>query len=224
MRLVWLGDIPVILIGPSGHELGLAEKFLKRTGPGVHSLAWEITDMWALEHRLRDRDIGITGVSVEGRHFFMHPRDTHGLLIEWCDGPMGAPPAPTGTGVVSVESLAWVSGVVADAEETASFLGELAVVKPTSGLAAGPAEQERTIDLEIGPITVRLVTPTSPDSRYSPMIERGGRWGNAAFRVADLDVTLDALAGAGIATLDRDGSHAVTDPASTLGVTFEWVS
>ncbi|HEX5587489.1 MAG TPA: hypothetical protein VFZ17_09285, partial [Acidimicrobiia bacterium] len=222
--LVWLGDIPVILIGPSGHELGLAEKFLKRYGPGVHSLAWEITDMWALEHRLRDRDIGITGVSVEGRHFFMHPRDTHGLLIEWCDGPMGAPPKPTGAGVVSVESLAWVSGVVADADETAAFLGELAVVKPASDLPAGVADQERTVDLEIGPIAVRLVTPTSPDSRYAPMIERGARWGNAAFRVADLDATLDALAGAGIPTLARDGAHAVTDPASTLGITFEWAS
>jgi hypothetical protein len=116
MRLVWLGDIPVILIGPSGHELGLAEKFLKRTGPvctrsrGDHRHVGARAPAARLRHRHHGRE-------RRGAALLHAPRDTHGLLIEWCDGPMGAPPAPTGTGVVSVESLAWVSGVVADAEE-----------------------------------------------------------------------------------------------------------
>jgi hypothetical protein len=226
MRLLWLGGVPIVLLGPVPGADGadLAGKFITRFGPGVHSLAWEITDMWALEHRLRDRGISITGVSVEGRHFFMHPRDTHGLLIEWCDGLMGAAPAPA-SGVVSVTGLSWVTGVVADADATAAFLGELAVTSsPASPRAAGDPALERTRDVIIGPVTVRLVTPTSPDSRYHAVLERGARWASAAFAVDDLDRALDALDAAGIPTVARDDDRAWTDPAATLGIPFEWTN
>jgi catechol 2,3-dioxygenase-like lactoylglutathione lyase family enzyme len=223
MRLVWLGGAPIVLLGPAGGG-GPASRFLERYGqPGVHSLAWEIDDMWALEHRLRERGIGITGVSIEGRHFFMHPRDTHGVLIEWTDGLMGTAPAG-GTGAISVSSLAWVTAVVADADATGAFLSEIASVVAAPDKPVGSPDDEHTVDLAIGSTTVRLVSPLTPKSRYTAAIERGPRWASAAFAVDDLDAALRELDAAGIPTIEREGDRAFTDPAATLGLAFEWVS
>ena len=223
MQMVWFAGIPLVLLGAVDGG-GLAAKFIERYGSGgVQSLAWEIEDNWAMEHRLRQRGIQITGVSVEGRHFFMHPRDTHGLLIEWCDGKIGA--APTGAGgIVDAQSLAWVTGVVADADAAADFLAELATLERVEGLPAGPPEQEHTVDLAIGPVLARLVTPRSPASRYAAALERGARWLTPAFSVGDLDTALGKLEAAGIPTIEREGNRAWTDPAATLGIAFEWTA
>ena len=71
---------------------------------------------------------------------------------------------------------------------------------------------------------MRLVTPLTPKSRYTAAIERGPRWASATFAVDDLDAALGQLDAAGIATTEREGDRAFTDPAATLGIAFEWTS
>src|ERR1700712_5152268 len=87
MQMLDLAGYPLLLM--SG---GAGGSFLERKGPGVQSFAWEIDDNWSAEHFVRDQGIKIAQVSLGGRFFFMHPRDTHGVLIEWCAPPRNAPP------------------------------------------------------------------------------------------------------------------------------------
>jgi hypothetical protein len=220
-KLQWVGGYPVILLGG-----GLVSRFLERQGPGVQSWAWEVDDNWAVEHLVRDRDIDVISVNILGRFFFMHPSQTDGLLMEWCDGKMPRDPRATepGKGVVEVKEMAWVTGVVADADATAEWLSGLAETTPVETNAKGPEDLERTIDLQVGDITVRLVTPRSPESRYAAFLEKGPRVHSFAIRVPDLDAALATLAEEGIPTVYREGALASTDPASTLGLRIDWTA
>jgi catechol 2,3-dioxygenase-like lactoylglutathione lyase family enzyme len=227
-RMVWHGGLPLIFLGAATPD-GPVGRFIARWGCGLHSVAWEIDDMWTTEHLLRQRDIRITGVNVPGRHFFMHPADTDGVLIEWTDtsiagDPRRGHPVPVdGDGVVGgVRSLAWITAVVADADATAERLAALAAAEPVTGNPAASEAVERTVDVRIGDVTVRLVTPRSDASRYWPELERGPRLWSYAVGVPDLDVALAGLAGEGVKVLDRVDGIAWTDPATTLGVPIEW--
>ena len=83
-QMFWQAGCPLLFLAPLGNA-GYVHQHLSRWGPGVHSLAWEIDDMWSADARLRERDLRITGVNIPGRHFFLHPRDTDGVLIEFTD-------------------------------------------------------------------------------------------------------------------------------------------
>ena len=217
--LLWVGGYPFILL--SG---GAVARFLERHGPGVQSFAWEVDDNWEVEHIVRDRGIDVISVNMAGRFFFMHPRHTHGLLMEWCDGrmPRDSLPPTAGGGVVDISGLAWASGVVADADATADWMAGLMETKVVEDNPAGPAELERTVDLLVGDITIRLITPISPDSRYAAALQSGPGVCSFALRVADLDAALSALDREGVKTAYRTEGLAATDPATTLGLRLEW--
>ncbi len=227
-QMLWHGGLPLILLGVATPD-GPVGRFMARWGAGLHSVAWEIDDMWTVEHLLRQRDIRITGVNVPGRHFFMHPADTDGVLMEWTDTTIngdprrGLPrPAETGGVVGGVRGIGWVTAVVADADATAARLVDLAAAEEVTGNPAADAAVERTIDVGVGDVTLRLITPRSDASRHVSVLERGPRLWSYAVRVPDLDAAIDGLAGEGIKVVDRDGPIAWTDPATTLGVPIEW--
>jgi hypothetical protein len=184
--------------------------------------------MWTVEHVLDQAGYHITGVNIPGRHFFMHPRDTDGVLLEWTDTSIGGDPRRgnpdpgEGGGVVDVTGIAWVTAVVADADATAARLTEMAAATPVTGNPTGDPAAERTIDLAVHDVTVRLVTPRSDASRFHPVLERAPRLWSYTARVPDLDAALAALESDGIKTLGRQGAVAWTDPATTLGVPMEW--
>jgi hypothetical protein len=218
-RILWVGGYPVILL--SG---GAVATYLQRHGPGVQSFAWEVDDNWEVEHIVRDHGIDVISVNIGGRFFFMHPRNTHGVLMEWCDGRMPRDPAvmEPGPAVVDVSGLAWASAVVADADVTAAWMADLMDTAVVEGNAKGPDDLERTIDLAIGDITIRLITPRSPESRYAAALDRGPGVHSFAVRVPDLDAALDALEAEGVAATYRWGALAGTDPRSTLGLRIDW--
>ncbi len=225
ISLFRVGGYPFILLA-KGVPGGPVANFLGRYGPGVHSLAWEVEDMWTVQNLLIEDGIRIGAVNIPGRHFFMHPKDTHGVLMEWTDdtfGPNGKQ-ADEGGGLVDADDLAWVSAVVTDAEATAAFLADLCDATPVEGNARGPAGRELTIDLRIGDITLRLITPQSAESPYAATLERGPRLTTFALRVADLDAAVDALAGVGVPTVRREDGLAATDPAATFGIPMEWTA
>ncbi|HEX4244901.1 MAG TPA: VOC family protein, partial [Acidimicrobiales bacterium] len=188
-------------------------------------LAWEVEDMWSAQNLLMERGIGIGAVNIPGRHFFMHPRDTHGVLMEWTDDSFGGNErrADEGGGSVDIQGLAWVTAVVADAESTATFLTDLADARPVSGNPRGPEQRERTIDLDIGDVTVRLVTPLSPESPYAGEGD-SSRLCSFALRVANLDAALTDLEAAGVPTVRNDRGIAATDPSATFGLPIEWTT
>lgn len=224
-RLFRLGGYPFILLS-KGIPGGPVAKHLQRYGPGVHSLAWEVDDMWTVQNLLGQRDIRIGAVNIPGRHFFMHPRDTHGVLMEWTDDTFGAnvKQKDEGGGAVDVDSLAWVTAVVGDAEATAVFLTDLASATLVEGNPRGPKETELTIDVRVGDVTLRLITPKTPESRFAAVLAGGPRLCSYALRVADLDACLTALGGTGAQTIYRQDGLAATDPAATFGVPTEWTA
>ncbi len=64
-------------------------RFLEKRGEGLHHLAFEVDDIHAHMQRLRER--GFDPLSDEPRPgadgkliFFLHPKQTHGVLVEFC--------------------------------------------------------------------------------------------------------------------------------------------
>jgi catechol 2,3-dioxygenase-like lactoylglutathione lyase family enzyme len=223
-RLFRLGGFPFILLS-KGAPGGPVSNFLSRWGPGVHSLAWEVKDMWTVQNLLIRSGIRIGAVNIPGRHFFMHPRDTRGVLMEWTDDSFDeAGWRDGGDGIIDVDGLAWVTAVVADATETADFLAGLCDATVVKGNAQGSSDSELTIDLNIGDMTLRLVTPRSADSRYGGVLSDAPRLSSFALRVPDLDTALKALAAEGVPTIAREGDLALTDPTATFGVPIEWTT
>lgn len=145
--------------------------------------------------------------------------DDAGIVDEWFGRVLGATPLSGRS-----KSLAWVTAAVADAEATAAFLADLAGAVPIEGNAQGPTDRELTIDVEVGDMTLRLVTPRSSESPYASVLERGPRLCSIAMRVVDLDRALKTLDAFGVPTSRRDGDLAATDPAATFGVPIEWTS
>jgi len=222
MRMLALAGQPFLLMSPTGAD-GFLAGYLKRFGPSVHSLAWEIDDLWGVEHQLELRGVRITGVSIEGRHFFMHPKDTQGLLMEWTDarvGEFGSGQPTVGAIGVPVSEVAWVAAVVEDVGATADLLAELGGAMRVEGLPVGPASIERTLDVRMGPVPIRLVTPLAEESRYS--LDRGPRWWSVGLRVPDFETALAGLEASGCAVVREEGGVAWSDPAATAGVQLQW--
>lgn len=66
------------------------QRFLDRQGEGLHHLAFEVADAEATMERLRNAGFDLLSEEPqEGaddkRIFFVHPKQTHGVLIEFCE-------------------------------------------------------------------------------------------------------------------------------------------
>ena len=224
-RMFRVGGSPFILLS-EGAPGGPVANFFTRWGPNVHSLAWEVDDMWTVQNLLIRHGIRIGAVNIPGRHFFMHPRDTRGLLMEWTDDSFGESIRRPGEGggLVDVAALAWVTAVVTDAAATAAFLEELCAAKPVGGNAQGPSDREVTVDVEIGDMTLRLINPVSADSPYSEALSAGPHLCSFALRVSNLESALSALAAEGVPAIRHEDNLAATDPVATCGVAIEWTT
>ncbi len=86
------------------------ERFLERRGEGMHHLAFEVDDIEATMAHCRDHKFtplsGMPQPGADGKQiFFLHPKDTHGLLIEFCQSvPTHLTPSliPYGDGQLAV--------------------------------------------------------------------------------------------------------------------------
>jgi catechol 2,3-dioxygenase-like lactoylglutathione lyase family enzyme len=221
-RLFRVGGYPVILLS-KGVPDGPVARFLSRWGTGVHSLAWEVGDLWTVQNLLTRSQIGIAAVNIAGRHFFMHPKDTHGVLMEWTDDSFGdnVRRRDEGGGAIDVLGVAWVTAAVTDAEQTAGFLSDLCGALVVDGNPRGPDGRELTVDVAIGDLTLRLVTPKTAESPYEPILARGPRLCALGLRVADLPGALQAAKGLGTRIREYADDLAAADPSTTFGVPIE---
>jgi catechol 2,3-dioxygenase-like lactoylglutathione lyase family enzyme len=225
LSILWLKNVPIVLLGSSDPN-GNVGRFLVSNGPGVQSLAWEIPDMWRTENLLRAAGVRIVGTDIPGRHFFMHPRDSEGLLLEYTDDKLpgdprlGAPPIDA-QGAVPVRAVAAVTAVVDDLDAAVECLRYSfdAVVEPGGDSKSGDDE---TVDTRIGDMTLRLVKPLRDASVYA------GRQGNNRYRSMVLAVdSLDQLVGRlkelGIRVARSGATSVWTEPADTLGLQLQFV-
>lgn len=81
--------------GPGGSEIELIEpttpdsslvKFLEKRGEGLHHICLEVEDIDAALQQMQERGAPVLDqqprTAAEGRAIFLHPRGTHGVLLE----------------------------------------------------------------------------------------------------------------------------------------------
>lgn len=100
-HFVWGGSAKLELLEALDDQAAVG-KFLRRRGPGLHHLAFEVDDVRAMHDRARKA--GYEPLEREPRQgadgkliFFLHPKQTAGVLIEFCQSmrpalrPMSVP-------------------------------------------------------------------------------------------------------------------------------------
>jgi len=82
--LVHLDNATVELLEPVGGA-GVIAKFLQKHGEGIHHVCYGVDDISAEIESLKANGIEILGEprpGAEGLSVFLHPRGTHGVLVE----------------------------------------------------------------------------------------------------------------------------------------------
>jgi methylmalonyl-CoA/ethylmalonyl-CoA epimerase len=191
---------------------GTIGRYVDRYGAGLHSLAWRVADLEGAEARVRERGMTVTGVNRAARHWFFHPKETYGILIELTDQQAGESrrTAPTPG---PAREIAWMTAVVTDVEGPRALFEDLFGAQPVDDLPAGPADDEATVDLAIGDVVLRLVEPRSEQSRYA------GRSG-----LHSLALRVDALDQVPLPLVERAARRGWTAPADTMGLRLEWTT
>ena len=84
------GNSTIELIAPTDEESGTA-RFLAKRGEGTHHVCYEVDDIVATLAELRDQGVDIIDQTprqgVHGLVAFVHPKATHGLMIELLQKP-----------------------------------------------------------------------------------------------------------------------------------------
>lgn len=182
--------------------------------------------MWSAQNHLMQAGIGITGVHVEGRHFFMHPRDTYGLMLELTDDRLegdrrrGLEPTGGGDGLVQVDRVEHVTAVVVDLEPVAELFALVFGVEPRAVAHDGP---ETVADFDIGDLTVRVVAPHDASSEWHGALVQGRGTLYSVTLAVDLESAPAGLAQAGIGVAREEPGALVLDPADTFGIRLELV-
>jgi methylmalonyl-CoA/ethylmalonyl-CoA epimerase len=228
MGILWAGNMPLLGLASTDPE-GTVGKYLRRNGPSVQSLAWEIEDMWRTDHRLRANGIAVTGVHIEGRHFFMHPRDTFGLLLEFTDDilphdPRQGDTAPKTTKpIIAIDGIARVTAAVPELEPVIEQFRVIFGVEPTFPTTDG-GSGDKLADFLVGDLTVRLVQPADANSSYAVSAQSGmGRLHSVALKVSDFASIDQDVQKAGLRVTAREADAVWIDPADMHGIRFELV-
>jgi methylmalonyl-CoA epimerase len=82
--MVQVGDAIVELLQPVGNK-GVMTKFLEKRGEGIHHICYEVDDINSEVASLKAKGIEIISEpkpGAEGMSVFLHPRGTHGVLVE----------------------------------------------------------------------------------------------------------------------------------------------
>ncbi len=106
-RRDWDGSHNLLHLRLAGYKLELLEpvgsggfvaRFLARRGEGFHHLAIDVDRLDALAERLEAEGVRLVGraeVAGDRKTAFIHPRDTHGVLVQlWQEPEFGGPRRP----------------------------------------------------------------------------------------------------------------------------------
>jgi methylmalonyl-CoA/ethylmalonyl-CoA epimerase len=88
VSMLQLGEIKIELMASASEESVLT-KFLEQRGEGVQHICIEVDNIDAELKALKERGIQLVsetpGDGLEGKIAFLHPKSTHGVLIELCE-------------------------------------------------------------------------------------------------------------------------------------------
>ncbi len=84
VSMVEVGGVLIELLQPTGNE-GVVASFLEKRGEGFHHICYEVEDINTGIASLKTAGIEVLDEvkpGVEGISIFLHPRGTHGVLVE----------------------------------------------------------------------------------------------------------------------------------------------
>jgi methylmalonyl-CoA/ethylmalonyl-CoA epimerase len=84
VSMVEVGGVLIELLQPTGTE-GVMAKFLEKHGEGFHHICYEVDDIKAEIASFKASGVEVLGEpkpGAEGMSVFLHPRGTHGVLVE----------------------------------------------------------------------------------------------------------------------------------------------
>jgi len=87
VSMVEVGNAVIELLQPIGKE-GVMAKFLEKRGEGFHHICYEVDNINAEIALLKSKGMDVLGEprpGAEGMSVFLHPRGTHGVLVELVD-------------------------------------------------------------------------------------------------------------------------------------------
>ena len=84
--IVQMGNAVIELIEPLDPEQGPVAKFLKNRGEGIYMIGWEVDDVDEAVKGLEANGVRLLSADAESRaagaNVFIHPKSSHGVLIE----------------------------------------------------------------------------------------------------------------------------------------------
>ncbi|CAB4814210.1 unannotated protein [freshwater metagenome] len=225
IAVMWLQSVPIVLLGSTQTD-GVIGRYLAANGPSVQSLAWEIPDMWRTENLLRANGCKIVGVEIEGRHFFVHPKHTEGMLLEYTDDVLPGDPR-RGNGVTPRQGSVAVSSVVRVNTVVPDLDAAVAALRYTfDGVVSAAAESavdgavDGAVDVSIGDFVVRLTAVGGPLD--AP--QGSTRFHSVTLAVPDFAALPAQLAAAGIGVASADDRSLWVEPATALGLRLQFVA
>lgn len=220
--MTWIGDNS-IEIGQPTLPGGGADRFVRRTGGGLHSIAVQVRDIErAVAH------VETTGVPIAARPmpemFFTDPRSTDGVFVEWGafevheDPRFGAelPVAEVGS-LLDVRTQAFVGAVVADPFATARSLSALLGTPVTFEEFGAPAG-EPMAGVSLADCTLALYPLPGADASLWGSAYSSPRCHLLALSVPELGAARAALRPSTFGVLRDTPTMIVLDPATTGGV------
>ena len=91
VSMVRVGQTLIELLQPVGSE-GVMAKFLEKRGEGFHHICYEVDDIKAEIASIKAAGIETLGEprpGAEGMSVFLHPKGTHGVLVEFVEKKRG---------------------------------------------------------------------------------------------------------------------------------------
>jgi hypothetical protein len=228
-NLYVIGETCFEFFAPWGADSVLG-RALRRRGPGFYAFELKVADYHQAKDAVRQRQITVV-TDAEPDYFWMHPRDTHGLLIEICPhdfsfDPRAEPGWDTrdrSDGLLGISELAQITLTVRQAGPAADFLADLC---GGDIVDAGdlPGVAGRSITVEIAGVHYRLLEPCGDGEVADQLAADGPSVRSVTFSVDDID-RLPAWSQATMMPLvagDDPGSWAVPAPLN-LGLRYEFV-
>jgi len=94
-HFLWADGVKIELLEATSSD-SVIQQFLDKRGEGLHHLAFNVDDIDVATRSLSEAGFVVIGDSPKGgadgnRIFFIHPKDTHGVLIECCEQSESGP-------------------------------------------------------------------------------------------------------------------------------------
>jgi len=199
----------VELLEPTDPQ-GAVARFLERRGEGLHHICLEVDDIAAELERLKASEVPLVDQQARpglaGMVAFLHPRASHGVLIELAQKtghePSAGEPPP---GVTGLEHIGIIVKELAQA--FASY--ERTLARPR-GDRVGDYPAFRLGFIHLGNSELELVEPTDPEQSWGRFLaERGEGLHHFALGVTDLPQRVETLRQAGVKLV---GVHPPEEP------------